>query len=287
MKRFVSLALLLLFLLASAFMLDFFTGYSVHRDLIYDDERAMDIYLPSDTEGISGAVLFIHGGGWMSGDKSEEDIRCRIVANGGYVAATLNYTLLTDETEDFYTIDLVMDEIDLAIERLVEVSAEQGIDIQSVALSGYSAGGHIALLYAYTRAEDAPLDVAFVSSMAGPADISYEVWGGSAAVIGSWLSGEEVTAEMAESGEADEILSLISPVANITPDSPPTMLIQGARDNVVPPRNAESLVAHLQERGVDYDSLILSNSDHSLLQNPLGHLSYYLLLLNYCGRYLK
>ena len=287
MKRFVSIALLLLLFLMSAFMLDFFTGYSVKRNIIYDGEHDMDIYLPSDTEAVSGAVLFIHGGGWMSGDKSEEDIRCRIVANGGYVAATLNYTLLTDETEDFYTIDLVMDEIDLAIERLVEVSAEQGIDLQSVALSGYSAGGHIALLYAYTQAEDAPLDVAFVSSMAGPADISYEVWGGSAAVIGGWLSGEKVTAEMAESGEADEILSLISPVANITPDSPPTMLIQGARDDLVPPRNAESLAARLQECGVDHDSVILPNSDHSLLQNPLGHLRYYLLLVSYCGRYFK
>ena len=63
------------------------------------------------------------------------------------------------------------------------------------------------------------------------------------------------------------------------------MLIHGGRDQVVPLANAENLMVKLDECGVKYDFIFLPISDHSLLQNPLGHLRYYLLLLEYCETY--
>lgn len=64
------------------------------------------------------------------------------------------------------------------------------------------------------------------------------------------------------------------------------LFIHGGRDQVVPLKNAENLMARLDECGVEHDFILLPDSDHSLLQNPLGHLKYYLLLLEYCETYL-
>ena len=287
--KYLKILLIIFLVLTVAFAVDFLTGYSIHSDVRYGDKdvNTMDFYLPRDLDDVEGAVLFIHGGSWSGGDKAEEDVRCRIVANAGYLSATMNYTLLSDANDEEYTVDVVLNEIDLAIKQMVTFAAEQGITLEGVGVSGYSAGAHLAMLYSYSRGDSAPVEIAFVSSMAGPADISAEVWSEhSAMVIGDWLGEGEITPEMMESGEALPILAEISPVTHVSESSPPTMLIHGGRDQVVPLKNAENLMARLDECGVEHDFILLPDSDHSLLQNPVGHLKYYLLLLEYCKTYL-
>ena len=286
--KILKILLLCLLALLFAFVIDFFLGYSVHPDISYGEKdiNTMKIFMPDDASDNCGAVLFIHGGSWSGGSLEEEGIRCRIVANGGYIAATMNYTLRGDENADDYTVDIVLDEIDRAIKRLCTFAEERGITLERIGISGYSAGAHLALLYSYSRGDECPLEIAFVSSMAGPADISPEVWGDrSASVVAGWLSGEEITEEMLWGCEADRLFEEVSPISYVGENTPPTMLIHGERDNVVPIANAENLAEKLKENGIDYDFMRLPSSDHSLLQNPIKHLKYYLLLLDYCDTY--
>ena len=290
MKRIIIALLLLPLCVALLFITDFLTGYSVNEDVSYGDTDAnvMDIFMPSNLSETEGAVLFIHGGSWSGGDKAEEEIRCRILANSGYIAATMNYTLYSDDTQMEHEVDVVLDEITSALEQLKSFAADQGVTIEKVGISGYSAGAHLAMLYSYSRADESPVEIAFVSSMAGPADISREVWGDQTALtIGNWLSIENITPTMFGNGQADKILSDISPITYVGENTPPTMLIHGSMDNVVPIENAENLMEKLDEFGIDYDYINLPDSDHSLLQNPKMHLDYYLLLIDYCDEYLK
>lgn len=292
MKRILCIFLILAVILPTAlFIFSFFSGYGIHREVPYGEEsqNTLDIYMPKNAEGEkAGAVLFIHGGSWMGGDKKEEAIRCRILASRGYIAATMNYTLRSEENAGRYTVFTVMNEISAALEKIKAFAAERGVTVEKAGLSGYSAGAHLSLLYAYSRAESAPLPIAFVSSMAGPADISTGSWSEDMTLrIGTLLSGVTLTDEMLQNGEARGILASVSPVSFVTESSPPTALIHGARDTTVPPANAESLIKTLEENGVPYDLVYLRRSDHSLLQNPLKHLSYYKLLVRYADRYLN
>lgn len=269
----------------------FFGTYTLHRDVSYGEKDAnvMDIYIPGEAyrRESNGVILFIHGGSWSGGDKSEETIRCRMLASQGYIVANVNYTLWSEETANTYHVSQVLDELDAALLRVQSFALERGITVDKAATVGYSAGAHLAMLYAYSRAETAPMDIVFVASMAGPADISADVWGEDMAIrVTRRLTGVEISLEMLRSGEADELLASISPTSFIDENTPPTLLMQGEKDTVVPPANADALVEKFTAFGIPFYDIRLENSDHSLLQNPIKHLKFYGMLFDYCEKYL-
>ncbi len=292
LKIFFSVLASAFLLLVACVLVGYFWGYEIHRDIIYSekDVNVMDVYIPSEAyrRESNGVILFIHGGSWSGGDKADETIRCRMLASQGYIVANVNYTLWSEETADAYHVLQVLDELDAALLQVQAFAAERGIVIDKVATVGYSAGAHLAMLYAYSRGENAPIEIVFTASMAGPADISPEVWGEDMAIrVARRLTGVEITPEMLRSGEADEILASISPLSFINEKTPPTLLMQGEKDTVVPPANADSLVEQFNAHTVPYDYIPLKDSDHSLLQNPIKHLKFYGLLFEYCERYLS
>ena len=280
-------ALLLSVVLA---LLDYFCTYTLFRDVRYGEKEVntMDIYIPREAQKreSNGVILFIHGGSWSGGDKADETIRCRMLASQGYIVANINYTLWSEETSDTYHVNQVLDELDAALLQVKEFAAEHGIAVDKAATVGYSAGAHLAMLYAYSRAETAPMEIVFTASMAGPADISADVWGEEMAIrVARRLTSEEITPEMLHSDEADEIFASISPVSFIDKKTPPTLLMQGGKDTLVPPANADSLAEKFSANAVPYDYIHLKDSDHSLLQNPIQHAKFYGMLFEYCENY--
>ncbi|MBQ9070829.1 MAG: alpha/beta hydrolase [Clostridia bacterium] len=273
------------------FALSFFVGYESYENVRYgdSDSNVMDIYIPKKAYKCenNGCVMFIHGGSWSGGDKAEEELRCRLFASRGYVAVTVNYTLWSEESEH-YTVFKVLDELDAALAKTREFAADRGIKLNTAALCGYSAGAHLATLYSYSKAESAPMEIAFVSTMAGPLDIRSEIWGDDmTARIAKLLTGREITEEMYSTAEAYAILDSISPVAYVNESTVPTLIIQGGNDYVVLKENADSLAKKLSENSVPYEYVYLENSDHSLLQNPIKHLGYYKIMLGYCEKYFQ
>lgn len=284
----ILIASIFLFLSFAAYK--YFSGCEIYRDVRYGEKEVnvMDIYIPEQAykRENNGCVLFIHGGSWSGGDKKEEAARCRLLASRGYITATVNYTLWDEKTAEEYTVFGVLDEIDTALLRLKEFAIERGITITKAATSGYSAGAHLSMLYSYSRVGVAPMEIVFTANMAGPSDISADVWGADMAMaIAKRLTGKNVTQEMLLSGEADELLSSISPTAFVCDKTPPTVIIHGGKDTVVPLKNAEVLMEKLSQYSVAYDYIYLGNSDHSLIQNPLKHAKYLKKLLEYCKRY--
>lgn len=285
------LLLVALFISIVGGLVIFFGTYTLYRDVSYGEKEAnvMDIYIPNEAyrRESNGVILFIHGGSWSGGDKSEETIRCRMLASQGYIVANVNYTLWSEQTADTYHVSQVLDELDAALLAVQSFTLERGITVDKAAPVGYSAGAHLAMLYAYSRAETAPVDIVFVASMAGPADVSADVWGEDMAIrVTRRLTGVEISPEMLRSGEADELLASISPTSFIDENTPPTLLMQGGKDPVVPPANADALVEKFTAFGIPFDDIRLENSDHSLLQNPIKHLKFYGMLFDYCKKYL-
>ena len=286
----ILICLLIILALVVMFLVKFVFGYEVHRNVKYGeaDCEIMDIFIPKEAyeRQSNGCVLLIHGGSWSGGDKSEEEIMCRYLASRGYITATMNYSLYSDERADSYNVDMVLDEIDAALAKIKSFAADCGITVDKAATSGYSAGAHLSMLYSFSREENSPLSIEFTANLAGPADFRFEIWGRDLTVrIGEMLSGVDITEQMIENGEAEKIFEKISPVSYISADTPPSIFAYGGRDKVVSAKNGESIRARLDAIGASYDYVFFPHSSHAMIENLGKRLSYVGAVADYCEKY--
>ena len=72
---------------------------------------------------------------------------CKELASKGYISATMSYSLCTAGAATDVTVYTMMDEITACIGAIRTFSDEKDLNITQLATSGYSAGGHISMLY--------------------------------------------------------------------------------------------------------------------------------------------
>ncbi len=106
----------------------------------------IDLFRADSIKGELPAVILIHGGGWNSGDRSLQYPLAAALARRGYVAIPVEYRL-TPEAR--YPAGL--HDIKAAVRWVQENGAAYGIDTARIAVSGCSAGGHLAALTGITN----------------------------------------------------------------------------------------------------------------------------------------
>ena len=142
-----------------------------------------DLYVPDATprNAKHTVILFVHGGAWVSGFKTDVNPYVHEFARRGYVTATIKYTLLS-RTMDNPSLSIFrnLDEIDACIASIKEVLAKPGLDFDTtkteLVIGGASSGSHLAMLYSYSRGQDAPIDIKFVVDAVGPVNIKPDCW---------------------------------------------------------------------------------------------------------------
>ncbi|MBQ3604565.1 MAG: alpha/beta hydrolase [Clostridia bacterium] len=264
-----------------------FEKYDVFEDLAYGEaeRNTMDIYVPEsayDNEH-NGVILYIHGGSWTSGNKRDMAEKCVRFARKGYITATMNYTLYADGLFGKVTALTMCDEIDKAIEKIKAFSEEKKLNITKLAVSGYSAGAHLSMLYGFSRADKSAIELVFTANQVGPSDFHAEVWGSTG--LASMLSGLEITAEMKENGEAEKVINLVSPTAYVTKDTVPSILAYGGTDMIVPAGNAERIKAAFENAGAVHNYILYPLSNHGLGLDPLCEMEYINTVEQYCKDY--
>lgn len=251
----------------------------VHGDILEDvsygeyPQQVMDVYVPRsfDPANANGAILFIHGGAWIGGGRWEQEAFAKMMAKEGYLTANMEYTLYNNdlkERKNEYSIELVLEDVRLALAKLVEVGEEYGYHIDRVALSGHSAGGHISMLYGFrsrTREDfETPVKIAFVAPRVGPVDFHAKTWNVSTrdasedpqaqswtedkrietmARITSFLSGVDVSERqyLNPDEKTEAAIESISPLYDIKPGVPPIFAAYGEKDMLVPAQNYKLL----------------------------------------------
>lgn len=113
----------------------------------------MDIYVPPNASANSRQplVVFVHGGGFVGGDKEDHTAEAQTFARAGYVAATINYRLTTSpstsEARRLAAITDAVEDTQNAI-RFLKTESRYRVDPTRVAVVGSSAGGGITLVNA-------------------------------------------------------------------------------------------------------------------------------------------
>ena len=160
------------------------TEYAVNGNEDYDSTKAnnnYDLYVPNTASRTDKhtVILFIHGGAWVSGFKTDVNPYVHEFANRGYITATIKYTLLK-KTMDNPALSIFrdLDEIDACITSIKNVLVELGFDITKTELviGGASSGAHLSMLYAFSRGNTCVFPIKFIVDAVGPVDIKPESW---------------------------------------------------------------------------------------------------------------
>ena len=267
----------------------------VYTDISYGKGEAnkFDLYVPADnTKETYGLVVYLHAGGFTSGDKSGDTEILKWLCSKGYVTAGINYTLRTDENDaSVYSQSI---EIKEAMPFVVEEAEKLGYKLDRMAIAGGSAGGTLALLYAYRDAETSPVPVKMVFEMVGPASFHHEDWTSygldkspeAAAVLFSVMSGNEITTEMIEANDYAEEIKGISADMWVNENTVPTLIAYGKYDKICPFETVKHLINALKENQVPHDFIEFPHSGHGL-QNDNKQYKLYMDKLNeYLEKYL-
>ncbi|MBQ9121135.1 MAG: prolyl oligopeptidase family serine peptidase [Clostridia bacterium] len=149
-----------------------------------------------------------------------------------------------------------------------EKTEELGYSITEMATTGETAGGCLAMLYAYRNPNKSPIPIKFVFQMSGPATFIPELWGStdteSAADFVTMMYGETVTSEMIENGKTSKLINEISPAAYVNKTTVPTIIAYGSKDKVVPTGLKEQLIQAFNEYDVTYKFIEFPNSGHTM-----------------------
>lgn len=250
----------------------------------------MDICLPKVIDGSrpNGVIVFLHGGSWVRGTRAFESHNCKRYAKKGYIAAAVDYTLHTESSP--VTMGRMLDDIDDAVDRVKALSAERGWNVTQMGIFGNSAGGQLALLYAYARKPALPLK--FAAATVAPADFHWEAWDFRGALFSPRVSlaivnagtGSSFSEAEFRSGKAEAAIRSISPLYAVHPGAVPTLLGYGARDTLQNPENGGRLAARLAEAGVPHDLVMYPHSGHLLADDRLVMLEFHEKLADYARK---
>jgi acetyl esterase/lipase len=135
----------------------------------------MDVFTPTgDTDTSRAAIIWVHGGSFTSGDKSESDIvtEANTFAEKGYVTFSLNYRLESpgcsgNDSNCSQAITEAFEDAQTAV-RFVRVNAATyGVDPSRIAIGGSSAGAITALNVGYSSVQDPAAKVSAAVSLSG------------------------------------------------------------------------------------------------------------------------
>lgn len=246
---------------------------TMRADLPYGEGAAnkFDLYLPADkTQRRYGLVVYLHAGGFTSGDKAGDAQMLQWLCSKGYVAAGINYTLRTEANTA--SVSSQSAEIRDAIPVVIEEARKLGYPIDKMAVAGGSAGHMLAMLYAYRDARQAPVPVVLTFGAVGPASLYQEDWGvygldqsdEACAAMFSALSGTAITPEEIADRSYLEKGKPISAADWVAEDSPATVVAYGAHDKVQPFPASLRLKTALEEHRVDHRYIEFPHSGHGL-----------------------
>jgi acetyl esterase/lipase len=215
-------------------------------------------------------IVYIHGGGWRTGDKAEAfgQSVIKMAFQLGFAVASINYRLSPE-----FRFPAQIHDCKQAVKFLRANASALGIDSNRIAAAGGSAGGHLASLLGSADEKDGlegtgwsgiSSRVIAVAEYFGPTDLSD---------TGSQFSSEGLSMVTDLLGcdpfVCPEAARLASPITYVSPGDPPILIVHGEKDVLVPYRQAELFAEKLRLAGNAGALIKVKNANHLFIPNPL------------------
>jgi acetyl esterase/lipase len=215
-------------------------------DIAYgtDARQKLDVYTPEKAAN-APVVVFFYGGSWNSGRRQDYAFAARALAAQGFVVVVPDYRLVPQVRFPAFVEDGAA-----AVAWTRANIAKHGGNPAAIGVTGHSAGAYIAAMVTldprWLAAAGSPGAVKAAVGLAGPYDFLPFVPGGAA--------------DAALGGQADP--GVTQPISFASADAPPMLLLNGAEDDTVYPRNAERLAAALTRAGATAEPRIYPDIGH-------------------------
>ncbi len=223
-----------------------------------------DVFLPPLEEKNRPAVLFIHGGGWIEGDRSQLRGYGILLARLGFVCMCNSYRL---SNESIWPAQI--QDVNCAIRYLRANATDLGLDPDRIGVSGNSAGGHLSLMAAATNydqifegeggSNEVSSKIKAVCAIYPPTTIRQLEMPNPLENAFLMLMGKEAKKE-----DYDKA----SPLNYVTEDYPPCMLIHGSTDSVVRLKDSTKFYEKLIEFNRPASLHIFSEEEHAFDGEP-------------------
>jgi acetyl esterase/lipase len=209
--------------------------------------RKLDVYSPAFRSRNAPVIVFFYGGGWEDGDRGFYRFAAAALAERGIVTVVPDYRLYPEVRFPAFLHDGAE-----AVGWVRSHAGEFGGDPRRIFLMGHSAGAYIAAMLALDPQWQVD-DLRGIIGLAGPydflplhSDVLREIFG------------------------PTETLGQTQPINFVNPAAPPMLLLHGARDRIVLPRNSTRLTARLREAGCVAEDRIYPLIGHKLLVAALA-----------------
>ena len=247
-----------------------------YKDIIYKQidsiDLKLDIYRSKKLKKATPVLIFIHGGGWSKGKRSDYLPYLIDYAQKDYVTVTVSYRL-----SGVAPFPAALEDVKCAVRWIRENAEEYLINPDKIAVIGGSAGGHLAMMLGYTNndeyTEECPDSISSrvnaIVNIYGPVDLTTPYArerGESSSFLGHTYK------------ENPEIYKAASPRTYISSDDPPTLTFHGTIDSLVPVSQADSLHKWLDKAGVPNEYHRLKGWPHTMdiAKKVNGYCQYYM-----------
>lgn len=269
-----------------------------YTNLSYGENEAnkFDLYVPADSSKERyGLIVYLHAGGFTTGDKSDDADMLKWLSSKGYVTAGINYTLRDDSHPEASVYSQSM-EIKESMPYVIAEAKKLGYEIDEMAISGGSAGGSLALLYAYRDADTSPVPVKMVFEAVGPSSFYPEDWDSygfdkaenseAAAGLFSAMAGKTISADTFRTEDYDEAIKDISALLWVDENTVPTLMAYGKHDKFQSFKASVRLDEALTNYNVPHDYIVLEHSGHGLQNDNDKFIEYMRKISEYLDAYM-
>ncbi len=248
--------------------------YTVLPDIVYrranNVDLKLDLYLPADRKTPVPVVLAIHGGGWVVGNKEEIGLSFLPYLAMGWAAVNVEYRLAESSPAP-----AAVEDCRCALGWILQNAGEHGLDPKRIVTTGFSAGGHLALMAGmltpaagFDRGCQArrTLDYWGVGAPPMPRVAAIVNWFGITDVAGMLEGAPNARGYAIEwignAANAFALATSVSPLAMVRPGIPPILTVHGDQDPWVPYSDAVRLHEALQKAGLPNQLLTIAGGKH-------------------------
>lgn len=242
-------------------------GYRVVPNVTYltanNWANKVDLYLPRNAAGPAPVLMYIHGGGWVGGNKEGNVLRLLPYLEMGWAVVNVGYRLGQVSPAPAAVEDCLC-----ALRWVIRNAKEYNLDASRIVVTGNSAGGHLALTTGLTPASAGldrqcpgtePLSVAAVINWYGITDVADLLDGPNMKTYAvQWLG---------SLADRTDVARRVSPLTYVRQGLPPILSIHGDADPTVPYQHAVRLHEALKQAGVKNELYTVPGGGHGNFSN--------------------